>query len=129
VHRADNLTTFMCRLSWNLGASNSWKPQGLSGPVVGLLYLYLVSLHSCSIRNECDSVSNVLCATSEMNLILVGNTDGDGAVFICLVQEMSSIMCLKNMLEALTLRSLTLYIYGAPILDVSRSHTTTQHSR
>ena len=30
---------------------------------------------------------------------------------------------------SLTLRSLTLYIYGAPILDVSRSHTTTQHSR
>jgi len=29
----------------------------------------------------------------------------------------------------LTLRSLTLYIYEAPILDVSRSHTTTQHSR
>ena len=29
----------------------------------------------------------------------------------------------------LTLTSLTLYIYGAPILDVSRSHTTTQHSR
>jgi len=32
-------------------------------------------------------------------------------------------------LPSLTLRSLTLYIYGAPILDVSRSHTTTQHSR
>ena len=31
--------------------------------------------------------------------------------------------------NTLTLRSLTLYIYGAPILDVSRSHTTTQHSR
>jgi len=31
--------------------------------------------------------------------------------------------------QILTLRSLTLYIYGAPILDVSRSHTTTQHSR
>ena len=30
---------------------------------------------------------------------------------------------------ALTLRWLTSYIYGAPILDVSRSHTTTQHSR
>jgi len=30
---------------------------------------------------------------------------------------------------ALTLRSLTLYIYGAPILDVSRSHTMTQYSR
>ena len=32
-------------------------------------------------------------------------------------------------LYCLTLRRLTSYIYGAPILDVSRSHTTTQHSR
>ena len=29
----------------------------------------------------------------------------------------------------LILRRLMSYIYGAPILDVSRSHTTTQHSR
>ena len=29
----------------------------------------------------------------------------------------------------LTLRLLMSYIYGAHILDVSRSHTTTQHSR
>ena len=29
----------------------------------------------------------------------------------------------------LTLRRLMSYIYGAPILDVSRSHTTTQYSR
>jgi len=32
-------------------------------------------------------------------------------------------------LQGLTLRRLMSYIYGAPILDVSRSHTTTQHSR
>ena len=35
--------------------------------------------------------------------------------------------------KSLTLRSLMsyiyIYIYGAPILDISRSHTTTQHSR
>jgi len=31
--------------------------------------------------------------------------------------------------KSLTLRLLMLYIYGAPILDVSRSHTTTKHSR
>jgi len=33
--------------------------------------------------------------------------------------------------KSLTLRLLIsyIYIYGAPILDVSRSHTTTQHSR
>ena len=39
MRRADNLTTFMCRLSWNLGASTSWNPQCLSKPVMGLLYL------------------------------------------------------------------------------------------
>ena len=31
--------------------------------------------------------------------------------------------------KSLTLRLLMSYIYGAPILDFSRSHTTTQHSR
>jgi hypothetical protein len=39
VHKVDNLTTFTCRLSWNLGASNSWSPQGMSRPVMGLLFL------------------------------------------------------------------------------------------
>jgi len=32
----------MCRLSWNLGASNFWNPLGLSRPVMGLLYLLLL---------------------------------------------------------------------------------------
>jgi len=31
--------------------------------------------------------------------------------------------------KLLTFRLQMSYIYGAPILDVSRSHTTTQHSR
>jgi len=31
--------------------------------------------------------------------------------------------------KSLTLRQVMSYIYGAPILDVSISHTTTQHSR
>jgi len=56
VRRADNPTTFMCRLSWNLGTSTSWNPQGLSRPVMGLLYLYLYLYFSCNnvgnVRNE-----------------------------------------------------------------------------
>ena len=36
---------------------------------------------------------------------------------------------LKFITCRLTLRWLMSYIYGAPVLDVSRSHTTTQHSR
>jgi len=34
----------MCRLSWNLGASTSWNPQGLSKPVMGLLCLFYMGL-------------------------------------------------------------------------------------
>jgi hypothetical protein len=41
VRRADNLTTFMCRLSWNMGSSTYWNPQGLPRPVMVLIYLYL----------------------------------------------------------------------------------------
>jgi hypothetical protein len=42
VRRGDNLTTFMCRLFWNMGASTSRNPQDLSRTVMGLLYLYLL---------------------------------------------------------------------------------------
>ena len=37
---SDNLTTFMCRLSWNLRASTSWNPQCVSRPVMGLLLFF-----------------------------------------------------------------------------------------
>jgi hypothetical protein len=37
----------MCRLSLNLGASTSWNPQGLSRPVMGLLYLFTVFVPKC----------------------------------------------------------------------------------
>jgi hypothetical protein len=40
VRRADNFTTFMCRLSWNMGTSNRWNRMGLCGHVQGLIYLY-----------------------------------------------------------------------------------------
>ena len=50
----------MCRISFNLGASTSWNPQGLSRPVMGLLYLlpswhvftnFGTWSHQCSLRN------------------------------------------------------------------------------
>jgi len=55
--------------------------------------------------------------------------------------ELNPIFCLLVLLDhhflhisrlrvkSLTLRLLMSYIYGAPILDVSRSHTTTHDSR
>jgi hypothetical protein len=43
--RTDILTIFMCRLSWNLGASASNCSQGLSRPVQGFLYFYRFIIH------------------------------------------------------------------------------------
>jgi len=40
VRRADNLATFMFRLSRNLGASKSWSPQSLLRPVMGLFDIH-----------------------------------------------------------------------------------------
>jgi hypothetical protein len=40
VRRADNLTTFMCPLSRNSGASTSRNTKGLPRPVAGKLYLF-----------------------------------------------------------------------------------------
>jgi len=37
---ADNLATFVCRLSLNPGASTSWNPLVLFRPVIGLYYLF-----------------------------------------------------------------------------------------
>jgi len=45
VFRADYLTTFMYRLSWNVGFSSSWNPQGLSRTVMG-----------CSTVMDCSSL-------------------------------------------------------------------------
>ena len=41
MRRADNFTTFMCRLSGNLKASASWNPQGRSISEQGSLYLLI----------------------------------------------------------------------------------------
>ena len=59
----DNLTNFMCRLFWNLEASTSCNPQGLSRPVMGLLYLFqslLIILNSAQISVRISSFSSSL---------------------------------------------------------------------
>ena len=42
----------MCRLFWNLGASVSWNPQGLSRPVMGLLYNYIWQMQRVSFLSK-----------------------------------------------------------------------------
>jgi len=68
VRRADNLTTFMCRLSWNLGTSTSWNPQGLSRLVMGVLFynpntstlFYITSATNTAIRFILSILTDVM---------------------------------------------------------------------
>ena len=63
--RADKLTTFMCWLSWNLGASTFWNTQGLSRPVQGLLsYPYSLTQwrYVCPSENWRSSDTSVVFA-------------------------------------------------------------------
>jgi hypothetical protein len=59
MHWADNLTTFMYQLSWNLGTSTSWNPQGLSRPIMGLLYfeiyIYILGLLMLTTQWLCET--------------------------------------------------------------------------
>ena len=79
MRRADNLTTFMCRLSWNLGASTSRNPQGLSRPVMGLLYLFskLQRDHNLSF------VAGGTRLGTTAGLVKIRVTDAPGRNYVC----------------------------------------------
>jgi hypothetical protein len=70
-------------------------------------------------------------ATAVIELLLMGGKTPETcwAVNKCQDNKLKN-CCIRLVIYLnLTLRWLMSYIYGAPILDVSRSHTTTQHSR
>ena len=93
--QANKLTTYMCRMSWNLEASISMNPQGL--------------------YRDCFNPLN-----PELNPI---------CYLLALLGAHHFLHVSKIRVKFLTFRRLMSYIYGTLILDVSRSHTTTQHSR
>jgi len=76
MRTADNLTSFMCRLSWNLGASTTWNPQGLPRLVMGLLYLlplpqtfhiFLSDNKSYGLKHVAVPYKNSACLASSAN--------------------------------------------------------------
>jgi hypothetical protein len=60
----------MCRLSINLGASTSWKSQGLSRPVMGLLYLHTSSRSLSHLRLHTDDTKPSTYAMSSLKFFL-----------------------------------------------------------
>ena len=116
--------------------------------VEGILCLHDTLIHFCVFVGFLTLFKSLFLTTQRK----VGNTQSYvmtkemvhavTAVFSPLSPELNPICYLLALLGAhhflhvsrirvklLTFRLLMAYIYGAPILDVSRSHTTTQHSR
>jgi hypothetical protein len=74
----------MCRLSWNLGASTYWNPQGLSRSVMGLLYFIIflswtIILMASLYRGKYQRWSLCVCPSPQM--------------FPQTVQKQSSLLC------------------------------------
>jgi len=86
----------MCRLSWNLGASTSWNPLGLSRPVMGLLYLYLLryliynllgperKINSVEITNKMQPCNRIYYSTVQwrLNMFLPAYRSSSGALTV-----------------------------------------------
>jgi len=87
--RADNDTTFICRLSENSGSSISWDLRGLSRAVKGLICLHLCHAHDDGyVRSERVGGSTFVCNVSifieGLNMNVCVFTMKDGSVSYCL---------------------------------------------
>ena len=123
-----------CNVFHFMYAIRKWRDIVYSCPVILLFFSFVK-------REACWSISY----SSFFNLkyiALYSALPGFSYIINPLKAELNPICCLLALLGAhhflhvsrirvklLTLRLLISYMYGAPILDVSRSHTTTQHSR
>jgi len=115
--------------SWsNCGAEDRWSRQPITVDLQTLLETFLnMSLRSACFTDKASSgkqrkfQSWGYCSQvpDYQNLWMSDESNSEN----CLCRRAHTPQTL------LTLRRLMSYIYGAPILDVSRSHTTTQHSR
>ena len=70
-----------------------------------------------------------VCYTNQMHNIKPLNPELNPICYLLALLAHHFLHVSRIRVKSLTLRLLMSYIYGAPILDVSRSHTTTQHSR
>ena len=63
--RANNVSTFTCRLSRNSGNSASWSPEDLSRPVQELLYIHFLN----SIKPRGNYKYNMLQRSENLNSV------------------------------------------------------------
>ena len=87
----------------------------------------IVELTTWSKQIECPVALDIASFTAVLNTL---NAELNLTCYLLALLGVHHFLHVSRIrVKSLTLRLLMSYIYGAPILDVSRSHTTTQHSR
>ena len=89
----------------------------------GQTFLYTLFELRVTPTNEADVIS---CSSIKINPL---NPELNPICYLLALLAHHFLHVRRIRVKLLTFRLLVSYIYGAPILDVSRSHTTTQHSR
>ena len=99
-------------------------PNGffLSGIPNTTLYASLPAPHTCPVPRS----SHSSCFDLSINPL---NPELNHICYLLALLAHHFLHVSRIRVKSLTLRLLMSYMYGAPILDVSRSHTTTQHNR
>jgi len=91
--------------------------------------LWCVWVWSWILANE-EALAHRCCCTTVKNMFNPLNPELNPICYLLALLGAHHFLHVSRIrVKLLTLRRLVSYIYGAPILDVSRSHTTTQHSR
>ena len=106
-----DLETPWMRRPWPTGVLSRQKHKNKQ-------YMILWKYHFCLITKETDTINPL-------------NPELQPICYLLALLAHHFLHVSRIRVKLLTLRRLMsyIYIYGAPILDVSRSHTTTQHSR
>ena len=140
IHRSDSATCFGLRLkgtqdlyilliTLNSSADRSSK---CSESLVKKQPVYMLA-RTVKVYFHKPLVSNLVCQKSCISRITVFlnplSPELNPICYLLALLDHHILHVSRIRVKSLTLRLLMSYMYGAPILDVSRSHTTTQHSR
>ena len=131
MRRADKTTTFMCRLSLKSGSLNLLEPSGHVQAFNGIalpftcrhtIYMLFLRIHSTCSTQFFHCFSRIY--TSSLTVFNPLNPELNPICYLLALLGAHHFLHVSRIrVKLLTLRRLMSYTYGAPILDVSRSHT------
>jgi len=113
----------MCRLSWNLGASNSWKTHGLSRPFMGLLYVYFYLLRVIT-PTKCTIFIHYIYLLDGVNKEVFDHTRIHGTEYFLIDQFLPRLIVSSKVLQSSSLVfSIIQHYFRHPVVRDSEMHS------